>query len=63
MATIVIDGITYVILSQKDYVVTPEENPGLKNSVTRTRLWLKRPRGKRTYIAFRYENGSVSSVV
>jgi hypothetical protein len=63
MPTIIIDGIKYEILREKDFVLTSKEVSSLKHPVTRTTLYLKRPRGKRTYHAVRYENGTISSVV
>lgn len=61
MNTIVIDGVKYEILKEKDFVLTPDHLSSLSGPVTRTNLYLKRPRGKRTYLAVRYENGLVSS--
>lgn len=63
LPTIVIDGIKYEVLREKDFVLTPAELSSLKGPVTRTTLYLKRPRGKRTYHAVRYESGRISSVV
>lgn len=59
--TIVIDGVKYEVLKEKDFVLTPANLPSLKGPVTRTSLYLKRPRGKKVYLAVRYENGRISS--
>ena len=63
LPTVTIEGITYQIIREKDFILTPEMAPEwCKAPVTRQRLWLKRPRGKRFYFAVRYESGQYSSV-
>jgi hypothetical protein len=52
--TLTLDGITYAVLSEKPYEY---------NGYKRVSITLKRPRGRRTYVAIRYENGCYSSVV
>ena len=63
LPTVKIDGITYQIIKEKDFTVTPEMTGWCKAPVTRQELWLKRPRGKRFYHAVRYESGKYSSAV
>ena len=48
------DGITYQVL---------EANPYTWNGLDRMQYRVKRPRGKRTYIVFGYENGTFSTAV
>jgi hypothetical protein len=59
--TVTIEGITYQILNEKDFVVTPDMVGWCKAPVTRQGLTLKRPRGTRYYHAVRYEDGRYSS--
>jgi hypothetical protein len=59
--TITIDGITYQIIKEKDFTVTPDMVGWCQAPVTRQSLTLKRPRGKRFYHAVRYESGRYSS--
>ena len=49
--TIMIKGITYEVISR-----TPFEHNGKQ----RFELVLRRPKGKRHYLAFQYENGVIS---
>ena len=49
---IVIGGVTYEVLEEKSF--------GIPN---RTELSLRRPKGKRTFHAVRYEDGSISEAV
>jgi hypothetical protein len=60
--TVKIDGITYQIVKEKDFTVTPDMVGWCQVPVTRQSLFLKRPRGKRYYSAVRYESGRYSSV-
>jgi hypothetical protein len=62
LPTITIDGITYQIIKETDFTVTPDMVGWCKAPVTRQSLSLKRPRGKRIYNAVRYESGRLSSV-
>jgi hypothetical protein len=62
LPTITIDGITYQIIKEKDFTVTPDMVGWCQAPVTRQSLFLKRPRGKRFYHAVRYESGRYSSV-
>lgn len=62
LPTVTIDGISYQILKESDFVVTPEMVSWCNAPVTRQSLILKRPRGKRHYMAVRYESGRYSSV-
>jgi hypothetical protein len=52
--TLTLDGITYAVLAEKPYEY---------NGYKRVSITLKRLRGRRTYVAIRYENGLYSSVV
>lgn len=61
MPTLTLNGVLYEVVSQRDYTLGNEE--GFSKEVTRTRITLKRPRGKKFYHVFRYENGSYSSVI
>jgi hypothetical protein len=49
-----IDGIRYVVLHQRAF-----EHKGQQ----RTEFCLKRPKGRLTYYAVRYENGTLSAAV
>lgn len=62
LPTVTIEGITYQIVSEKDFTVTPAMAGWCKVPVTRQSLTLKRPRGKVLYNAVRYESGRYSSV-
>lgn len=59
--TVVIDGVTYIVVREKEFTLGARE--GFAKQVTRTALTLKRPRGKRFYEAVRYENGRLSSAI
>ena len=61
LPTVKIDGITYQIIKEKDFTVTPDMAGWCQTPVTRQSLFLKRPRGKRYYHAVRYESGNYSS--
>jgi hypothetical protein len=63
LPTLTIDGITYQILKEKDFTVTPDMASWCQAPVTRQSLTLKRPRGKRLYSAVRYESGRYSSAI
>lgn len=60
--TVTIEGITYQIIKEKDFTITPDMVGWCKTPVTRQSLTLKRPRGKLLYNAVRYESGEYSSV-
>jgi hypothetical protein len=62
LPTVTIDGITYQIIKEKDFTVTPGMADWCQAPVKRQSLFLKRPRGKRFYYAVRYESGRYSSV-
>jgi hypothetical protein len=57
-ATLTVDGITYDVISARTFDVD------LFNGTKAQRVCyrLKRPSGRRTYVVFGYENGSISSV-
>ena len=61
LPTVTIDGITYQIIKEKDFTITPAMVGWCQAPVTRQSLTLKRPRGKRFYHAVRYESGRYSS--
>jgi hypothetical protein len=52
--TLQIEGITYEVLKAQPYT---------HNGNARTEFTVKRPRGRRTYLVVKYENGQFSSVV
>jgi len=52
--TLHIEGITYEVLKAENYVY---------NGNARTQYTVKRPRGRRSYLVVKYENGQFSSVV
>ena len=52
--TLQLDGITYKVLKAEAYT---------HNGNARTQFTVKRPRGRRTYLVVKYENGQFSSVV
>lgn len=60
MNSVTIDGVSYNVIKEIEFTLGPSE--GFIPSVTRTQITLKRPRGKKTYMAIRYENGRYSSV-
>lgn len=49
-----IDGITYIVVSQK---------PFTHNGMARVAIGLRRPNGKKLYEVVRYEDGTMSAVV
>lgn len=59
---VVIDGVKYEVLFEREFTLSTADMP-LRQPATRVSLYLKRPRGKRTYHAVHYENGKYSSVV
>jgi hypothetical protein len=63
LPTVTIEGITYQIIKEKDFTVTPDMAGWCKTPITRQSLILKRPRGKRFYSAVRYESGKYSSAI
>jgi hypothetical protein len=54
METVKIDGVTYHILSKREFDVDGNK---------RIAMFLQRPQGGRKYHAIRYETGRISSVV
>ena len=63
LPTVIIKGIKYQIVQEKDFIVTPEMTEWCKSPVTRQTLYLKRPHGKRHYIVIRYESGRYGNVL
>ena len=57
------EGIQMTVLSAKSFTIGPEENSRMTRTVERVRYICKRPRGRRTYVVFGYENGTFSSAV
>lgn len=56
-STLTVDGITYNVLTARPFEV---EIDGAQ--VQRVSYTVKRPRGRRTYVVFKYENGTMSTV-
>lgn len=52
--TITLDGIKYVVVSIANYQ---------HNGQCRKQITLRRPKGKRTYVVYHYENGAFSHVI
>jgi hypothetical protein len=57
-ATLTVDGITYDVISAKTFEVDMFGG----DKAQRVCYRLKRPRGRRTYVVFGYEDRSISSV-
>jgi len=51
-----------LVLSSKTFTIGPNENSTFTHDVERTRIRVRRPRGKKEGIVIRYENGAFSSV-
>ena len=60
MNSVTIDGVSYNVIRETEFTLGPSE--GFIPSVTRAKITMKRPRGKKIYMAIRYENGKYSSV-